>query len=74
MKQSDSLLYPCNLPSPPPYKYRNIKNGDDTFNTFHRTPLNLYRARYIDSLALSDSDPCSGYRYTRRDLSDSLFI
>lgn len=74
MKQSDSLLYPCNLPSTPPYKYRNIKNGDDAFNMFHRTPLNLYRARYIDSLALSDSDPCSGYIYTRRDLSDSLFM
>lgn len=75
MRQSDSLVFPCNIPEPPPYKYRNIKSSDsDPWNSFVRTPLNLYRGRYINELSPSDSDPCSGYRYIRRDLSDSMYI
>lgn len=75
MRQSDSLVFPCNIPDPPRYKYRHIKSSDsDPFNSFIRVPLNLYRGRYIDDLWPSNSDPCSGYRYRRKDLSDSLYI
>lgn len=74
LSDSISIAYPCNIPDPPRFKYRNIKqNQQSKFTQVQRTKLNLYRFRYIDSVQ-SDSDCCSRAQYKLCSDSQSLFI